>query len=227
MNDRETESAPGLSFGFSPDSNISLAMMWGRFPETADQAAPAQIRTPEPVKTAPQPEAVKAAPRSPQPVVTVAPARDESDLASARAFAATMLGRVLAFPAVFTSLRRNLLPSVVSARIRERSVIRLLMGAEADELVRFGVPIADIGPGAVSLHIAVAGVSGPEAVSAVFLGENGHTEGVVTGSRGILIVRFETVERLGNGLAVFEVGAQALEVSVLSAARDSAAMSVA
>lgn len=224
-NDRDTEAAPGLSFGFGPDACVSMAMLWGRFSNTAHAADDPPTLEPATDLPIAAPATLPAATR--QAASAWQMGRNDADLATAKSFATAMRPRVLAFPALFTSLRRNFLPSLVSANIQERSLMRVLIAADPDDKVRFGVPIASVGHGTICLHLAVAGVSGPDAVRAVFVGANDLAEGVVTGSRGILSVRFELAESLGDGLAVLEICAQALEISVLAATRESAAMSIA
>lgn len=228
--DQDNESGPGLSFGFGKDANLSIGMLWGRLPLADGQIpaakpargpiiakpAPAELMRPTPAP-APTPSTVPARVEPPAPQ-HVAPAFTAAESEAAIAFAAALKSRILVYPAIFPSLRRNLLPSMVSHDVVERSTLRVVVKAGADGRVRFGAPLANFCPDGCVIHLAVSGVD--NAPTATFVGTHGVASGSVSGSGGILTVRFQAAEYLGDGMAVLDFAADMLEVSVLAVARE-------
>lgn len=242
--DQDSECGPGLSFGFGKDANLSIGMLWGSLP-----LADGQISTVKPVRSAtlakmlpieppmprpkpaatpaPAPEAilvpVERAPILPVPAtLPMAPPISATESEAASAFAAALKSRVLIYPAIFPSLRRNLLPSLVSHDVVERSTLRIVMKAGADGRVRFGAPLANFCPGSCVIHLAVSGAD--DAPRATLVGAHGVAPGKVSGGGGILTVRFQSSENLGDGMAVLDFAADMLEVSVLAVAREAAVL---
>jgi hypothetical protein len=251
IDDRDSDMAAGLSFGFDQDALISIGMLWGRFPERAGIPEPGQSPTLLRSKLAPKNRAASepvAAIRDPalrpgaiQPrLAPVRPAteatskarqtarrRSMSETATLppevisrhRAFATGCRSAVLFYPAIYSSLRRNLLPAVESANVRERSLLHLSLSADADGMVRLAVPLAEFGPGACLVQLGFKG-SHVGRTTASFHGEFETVVGKVSAELGIIVVKLHASHPVGDGLLVVELASETLEINLLAAACD-------
>jgi hypothetical protein len=212
QDDQDSEWGPGLSFGYGSESNVSIGMLWGRF-RTITSGEPLPVEN----LSAPAARAIVVEPV--QPVVAKAPqasalAAHHNDTPRARTLADAWRSHVLFYPTVYQSLRRNILPSVVSHEVGKRSTLSITLHAGTDGRVRFGAPIANFFPAVCVMHLGVTDAAAKP--TALFVGSQGVTDGAVAGKDGIFIVKFQSTESLGDGMAVLEFSIATLEISVLS-----------
>lgn len=220
QDDQDSEWGPGLSFGYGPESNVSIGMLWGRF-RTITSGDPVAVEN----LSAPAARAIDVEPV--QPVIALAPQAPAhptpyTDTQPARTFADAWRSRILFYPTVYQSLRRNFLPSVVSHDVSKRSTLSIALHAGTDGRVRFGAPIANFFPAVCVMHLAVTDAAAQP--TALFVGAHGVADGTVTGNDGIFIVKFQSTENLGDGMAVLEFPNDTLEINVLSVACEALAL---
>lgn len=216
-NDVDSDWGQGLSFGFGADTNITIGMLWGRFGANVSDEPIASPKRLAPASTSLVFETARHIHTEPSHCVDTAPTLHLDDSRAALAFVETWRARILLYPAIFPSLRRNLLPSVVAQNVVSRSAFSIVLHAGAEASVKFGAPIANFGPDACEIHLGVTNLDTHP--TAVFVGERGTAVGIVSGSNGIYTVRFQPTEDLGDGITVFDFAVDALEVCVLAAAR--------
>jgi hypothetical protein len=247
--DKDSDTAAGLSFGFDEDTIVSIGMLWGRFPENPRELEPIKDagsapRTKKikarPVPTEnepsssvyksrtnllkPQVEPVRPTEKKEQPKKS-APRKIPETAVSAEvatrhgAFARQCEKRVLSFSTLFPGLRRNLLPMVLPENQNGRSKLATTLSASADGRVRFAIPLADFGPGTCLLQVGI--VDGPiRDAAATFVGKSGLVGGSISIDHNVISMRFDTSGIVGDGLAVFECKAPALLVNLVSATRE-------
>jgi hypothetical protein len=154
---------PGLSFGFDANSIVTVAQLWARYPQTG--VAPTAL--------APRPRPVEV-----RPVKT----REPTELVSTLAFAHSMRGQAIFYPALFAHIRRNLLPFVLGKDTSR----------DSGEAGRVAVPVAGFAQGCMFQLTFSASVLPIDIQAAIVCDNDSVIEGSAVVEGGAIQIAFPT-----------------------------------
>lgn len=193
--DNWAEGVPGLSFGYDADTVVTIGQCWGRY-----QLAPIDFAAPSRDRSVRQPIADY-----------LAASNDLPD----DVFVETMREMVVVYPGVFSHVRRNLLPFVLSDQIRSRSTAKVSF-ASTGARVRAVCPVRCSGD-ALTFDLAIASPGSEGDVNIQLIRADGQVVATATTTTGG--ARPLTFAGIGRGdvLVLVTIEAQDADIQTLNA----------